>query len=445
MENENILMDEVKVKKKYTVPLIIIAVIVTVLVGVGISFYLKNNDSRGVYFKLIDAFTENVVDGLNEADDIIGKITQSNYNISFNLNSNEEDIKNLSSILNKMKLDIDVETDIHSKKIGMNLGTIYNNQNLVNAKMYINNDKLYVTLGDLYDKAINVPADGLEQIWELYKFDSYQLIIKEITEILKNNLKEEYFEQEKESIELNGKKVNATKNIFTLTGKDLYDLENKVLADIESNDELLSELETVSGLTKEELKSSLTKSKDELVLDESIKITFELYLKGKDCLRFVIKDNDEEIVVMNNVNNNKYEISINEEGELIVIGNVELNDESGKLEFNYDGVEMTADISDKNIIIKAKSMDDVIELKSNINGNQNDGYVRILSSEDDIDLKVNFTSKLKEIDKVMEIDIQNYIELEQMTEDDYNAIMQAIYNNGAFVSLVQDITVLSQS
>ena len=92
MENENILMDEVKVKKKYTVPLIIIAVIVTVLVGVGISFYLKNNDSRGVYFKLIDAFTENVVDGLNEADDIIGKITQSNYNISFNLNSNPYNI-----------------------------------------------------------------------------------------------------------------------------------------------------------------------------------------------------------------------------------------------------------------------------------------------------------------------------------------------------------------
>jgi len=439
VEKENILAEEVKAKSGYTISLVIVACIILLLIGVGCYFYLNFGESRNPYINIIDLLSNEVIEVIEESEKRLNKPLQSESDVSFELNSDSPEFSEIANILNKLNLKVNMQVDMNSKTANMNLGVLYNKENMVNADLILDSTDVYANLNELYDKKIKISADGVEEICGMYDYASYKIIVEEFTNILKNNLKEEYFVSKKETIEVLGKKIKATKHSMTLNGVDIYDLEQRILSEIETKENLMKALVNVSGMTAEEIKDSLATAKEELIVDENKIIVFEIYLNRRNVEKFSVKEDEEELLSLNKLKENEFEILIKEDEEIISLGSVILNDDEIKLVIDYEELSITCEKSDTSAYLKAEAEDNVVEIKTNINDNNVNGYIRIVSTADDMDLKVNFKNGVKEIDQVDSVNVNNYIELEQMTDDDYTSIMEALYQNNAVMTLMQDV------
>ena len=62
-----------------------------------------------------------------------------------------------------------------------------------------------------------------------------------------------------------------------------------------------------------------------------------------------------------------------------------------------------------------------------------------LSDDNNNKLTLNVDYTMKQISKVTSKNVSNYIELDKMTDNDYNTIMQNLYQNSTLMSLMQSL------
>ena len=296
-------------------------------------------------------------------------------------------------------------------------------------------------MGNLYDRQVKISDLGVEELWETSSYESYKTTIRELSNILKNNLKDEYFTNERESIQVLGKKVKANKSTLTLTDETINELLDNVLSDMRSNDKLVSALSSISGLSREEMKETL--NIDEEIELEGNKYVIHIYQKGMDIVKVVLNINGEKLIV-SKAKDNEYEVSINMDGDNEVIGSIVVNEDACNMLLNSDGTIMEIKYNDESVFVKTEVPESVVELKMNaVSDSLVDGYIRFISAEEDIDLRVDFTLENRNIQKIEEMDISKPIDLEAFDENEYNIIMNNLMKNNAVMSLVQDIASIS--
>lgn len=206
-------------EKKTNKIAILLFIIGLVIIGGVIYFYLfKKSSTFETYInKSFTYLEENLVNLDSE-----GKIT-----LSFNLNTNNQDMKDVVNLLNKIKVDSSYQIDFTNKKMNINLNSTYDNKELLKGNIYTENSYLYFNLNNITDKYYK--SDKIEEYEEMFNLDMNTNDLKEYLndyqEKLIDNL--DKAEIKEENVSLNNKNVLKSTLVITDELKKEMDLDSE--------------------------------------------------------------------------------------------------------------------------------------------------------------------------------------------------------------------------
>lgn len=313
MENSN---NETPIKKSNKGLVVALAiVIIAILVALGLR-YMKPVSPKDVFVSKIST-TLNEVKGKNSAN--AGKIN-STITLSGNIETDNAEIKQMADYINQGKITANIQGDLNSKKALLGLNVDYQNENLINGKVYYANgdDNIYVYVQDLFDKYFKVNLKdtlGSEKSDILNnnsvnfgKVLDNKKAIEIVEKAILDNLKEEYFSKE----EADG----MNKNLMKLTVGDLRNILVNVITSLKDNEEYLKCFEK-SDEVKKSLENALNAINQIEKDADNYSIEIALYTKGssKDVKKMEIKvkasENEEATFTVNKVDDNNYEFNAN--------------------------------------------------------------------------------------------------------------------------------------
>ncbi len=441
IENQNnggvVLVNEGKKNNTgLTVTLAVLGVLIVVGIVLGVLWFLKGGSTKNVYYQTIDNLASNAITNIDKIEEELNKPLGINANISANMTTSDSSMRSIASLINKMKINMDMEMDYNNKVSNMTYDIKYNNGSLIKADLILNNDNAYVNLNSLYSKSIKMPADsGIENLWNAYDFESYKVVIGEMANIIKASLKEEYFTTKDAKVN----NVNTKVYILTLTGKDMYNLELDVLNNMLQDEKLINALNSIIGSdvkeTLESIKSNVTEGKDtfvsEIYVNKSTNKLEKVNINiNGSALELIKSDADKFNIVLNNSDNK------------VVIGYIIMSDTNFTISLKDTGVDITLETKMENNtnIINLNFEAYGTYIKLNLERQEESCKVGITLSDDNnnkLTLNVDYT--MKQISKVTSKNVSNYIELDKMTDNDYNTIMQNLYQNSTLMSLMQSL------
>ena len=210
-------MKDEKKKSKIALLLLIIGL---VIIGGVIYFYLfKKSSTFETYInKSFTYLEENLVNTLDSE----GKIT-----LSFNLNTNNQDMKDVVNLLNKVKVDSSYQIDFTNKKMNINLNSTYNNKELLKGNIYTENSYLYFNLNNITDKYYK--SDKIEEYEEMFNLDMNTNDLKEYLNDYQEKLIDNLDKAEirEENVSLNNKNVLKSTLVITDELKKEMDLDSE--------------------------------------------------------------------------------------------------------------------------------------------------------------------------------------------------------------------------
>ncbi len=421
-------------KKNIIISLVIIFVIG--LIGMGYIYYAKNK-TQNIYYQTIDQLGEalyKIFDNENS------KPLKGTGTIDFSGTTNSQDLQEMFKILNKTKINMDLEMDQQNQKGNLLYDILYDEKTLLKANLLLNKNEMYCNLDNLYEKDIRL-FKGLsdQNIWNDYSKD-YKIIIQELKEILKDSLKKEYFSKESVSINIDNHKEKVIKHTLKLTSKDLEDIQKEMLNKIKDNDKLIEALSNISNKSKNSIISKLNEYKVEPTTKNNV--VSEIYLDTKkELVKMVIKIDEDELII-EKIKDNEYIIKSNDNN----IGTIVETEKETKIVLIDEETNTTINIEigknkEKNIFnIKIAISNVVLSFEINSSKDKVNGEINVIVPDYDFDFKINFNMNIKEVSKVEVRDVKNYIDIDEMTDEDFNKITENLINNSAaFNDLMKSI------
>ena len=303
-------MENEKKKSKIAILLLIIGL---VIIGGVIYFYLfKKSSTFETYInKSFTYLEENLVNTLDSE----GKIT-----LSFNLNTNNQDMKDVVNLLNKIKVDSSYQIDFTNKKMNINLNSTYDNKELLKGNIYTENSYLYFNLNNITDKYYK--SDKIEEYEEMINLDMNTNDLKEYLSDFQEKLIDNLDKAEirEENVSLNNK--NVLKSTLVIT------------------DELKKEMD----LASEDYDFTINK--------------LILYTDNKNFVRLEIISDNNTITV--DKNNNVYKVEFTEENKEPVKLDIDIKDNLVNVIAYLNDTDLSGNITfgfSKNKLAKFTSVD----------------------------------------------------------------------------------------
>ena len=157
MDNFN---DGSKKKKSGGLLVVFLLIIIAVVAGAGY-YFMKISKPKYIFEKAIDGFLSSDVS--NTDDNTKYKTAKLTADISAKVNSDDEEIKVVSDLLNDAKLTLTTEIDFENKEDVVGLKLVKAKDNLLAAKVKIEEEsqKAYIDLGELFEKTIKADLEDV--------------------------------------------------------------------------------------------------------------------------------------------------------------------------------------------------------------------------------------------------------------------------------------------
>lgn len=286
-----------------------------------------------------------------------------------------------------MSLDISSNIDRQNKIANVSLNTIYNNQDLLNLKAYVQDENVYIDLGKLYNKLITLPVADYDSIFESSNNENVKTLIKELKNEISKSLENKYFEKANKKITVNGKEITVTENTLVLNAKNSKEIALTILKNIKNNDKMIKALEYVYDMTEKEIKEYIEQAINEINnqdVTSKDEIRISLYTKGilKEYVGLFITDGKDS----------KEYISV-----------IKDTTDTFKIAVNIDNTKIDATIK---------------ETKEN---NKYTYDIKVVSEPNEVSFKIAYNIDYD--NKVTKIEVKNSIDYTEMDEEDYNAII----------------------
>ncbi len=305
MENEN-------KKSSKGLGIASVAIIIIAIIA-GVAYYFMRPVSpKDLFVSQINAVMDESKAGTTNTEKINSTIA-----LSGNIETSNSEVAQIAQIINQGKLTLNVQADTNAKKTLIGANVDYQNENLINAKMfYQDGDKnIYVFVQDLFDKYFKISTEGMEQDEDMSAVFSQVKDYQTATQILKDtitvNLKDEYFS--KENVD------GMTKNTMKLTVSELRSYFTNVVTSLKDNQKFLDCFED-SAKIKEGFEEALDEINDMEKDYDSANVEVSLYTKGtaKDVKKMdakvVVSETEEGILTMNIVDDNNAEFKVEVKG-----------------------------------------------------------------------------------------------------------------------------------
>lgn len=368
---------ELKEKKSGSKVAILLLVLGIIIIGGGLYFYFFKNDNNvfETYItKSADYLEKNVVNTLDSE----GKI-----GLSFNLNTNDKELKDTVNLLNKIKIDSSYQVDFTNKKMYIGLDSTYDNKELLKGSLYLENSYLYFNLNNITDKYYK--SDKIDEYDKLFSTNTNTTDLKKSIDsyknILLNNLDKATIE--KENVTLNNKKVLKTTLIVT------EEFNKSIQDELLKNKDLINSLSKLENVDTSEIETKLKEGN--LVGSKVI-----IYTSGSNFVRL-------ETIEGNNVTtidkeNDTYKIEIKEN----------------------DNQPVKVDVTVKN----------------------NDISLVIYLSDDNLTGSLSLSFSKNKLDKLTSVDIKDASNFSDIDEEEMHAIFEKIGKNEGVSALITEINKL---
>ena len=342
--------------------IVLAIVIIALLAGAAYYFLRPTATPKDIFVGGIEKVFESSTKKLGE--DI--KKLNTTVSLSGNIESSNEEISIIAQYINQGKLTYNVQLDTEAKKMLVNLGVDYQNENILNGKVYYasGDENIYVYVQDLFDKYFKVNVseatgneEGLASIDSIFngemstangKVDTKK-VANIIKEALKKNLKDEYFRKETDN--------SRTKNTMILTVGELKTLVKNIITELKDNQEFINCFEN-----KDEIKEGLEDVIEEFdglnTTYDSNFIGVSIYTEGaKNEVKTIeisvaISDTETFIMTIAETEENKYEVYANVPNFGTIKLNIEVKEEAATEIENVN----TADSVDVNNMTQADQM-----------------------------------------------------------------------------------------
>lgn len=299
-------------------------------------------------------------------------------------------------LINKLSFSGSYGVDYDKKLFYLDLDSDYDNKELIDANIYLQNGSSYIYLENLYDKYIQVPIENYDSFFEGIKDQKdYVVILNSIEKALLDSLKDEYFENEK--VTLRSQKVDKT--TFKLNNDNYMEIKKSIIQSLLEDEKYLTSFAKISNLEVIDVKDSLNESLEEQNSINNIDIV--LYTKGAQFVQFELMAANEKIVVY--VDEDKYIYEVSEDNSLVISGSVMIQK----------------------------------------NGNNNTVKVQFSELESKTGIEFVINSSVQENAKVDSINVDNQVSYENLTESDINEIGLKLLEKEGIVTIIQEFYNLS--
>lgn len=378
------------------IAVILILVILAIVAG-GLVFLNNNKKPEKIFAKTVEDMFQMSEEEANARTAKVG------LELSADIESTDPEIKAMNQILNAIKINFTTEMDLDKKILNANILATYDDEQIVSLDGLIQDEKLYVYLRDLYSRYIEVNEQYLEgmdlsTIFETTSDTASKDLLNDIKQILLEEINSREFTQER--VELNGE--NVQKSTLRLTPKELLEITLKMMKKV------------YEYQPTEEYRTLIQDLEDEIeYLEENENyVDISIYTQGfknelvKADIILVNVEADEVIV---------FEVNKNSSNETII--SMAINEESTQVSQAAKLIELTINEENEN---KGS-----IEMKMNIE----EGYSVAVTVKYDVEYNVT----------IEERNTQNSIDIDSLTDADFNEIMSNIQNNEILYGIIESM------
>lgn len=435
MKEENVIYDNNK-KSKNNVLLILAIVIVVIGIGLaGIGVFLLSKP-RAVFQESYNYLTKGIKSlGLTDSKtlDILDK---DKIKVENKINVNLD--QSLGLGVTTFDLDMQVMNNRTTNTSKVYLDSKLENQKLLEFVSYLKEDKLYLTVTDIFDKYYYTDIDTSSLTEEL-TIEDMELLVDIVKNSLKKVITDEKFEKEKTTTSVDGIEESVNKLTLRVDDKLLSDIVVEVVYGIKADEKALEILTNLSSVTKEELIKSL----DDVVTEvkettgETL-LTYNIYYKNiNDIKKLEILSGT--TIVTYSANNSNYRLKVIdddaevEELSLLVVEqdnnyNITLNTLSssitGKLLKNEKNYNLTLNMADNRNNNLGTLVIDYL-----YTSNVQDKLVVTYQKDGVNYVKVTVDSKITFGEEISVPDMSNAKSIDAMTEEEANIIMTNLQNH----------------
>ncbi len=433
-----------KEKNGFKIPLIIVAILIVLLISVGVITFLnkkRDNSPENIYYTIIDRMEGKIANIVSENSKIFTKLASYSGNIKVSYETSNDDLKNIANILNNLDISFTNEIDYQNKINNSLISLNYQNKKIGDFNLLLKDSDVYFGLGSIYNKPIKLVNENYNEIWSLNYTNDLKIIISELAKIFKNNLKEEYFQKESTTLEINKKKIPSTNYIMKIPKDELNNMQKNIFDSLLNNSKIISSLSHIYNLDETSLKEELNSYKLEDFKDD---LEINTYIdKNERLLKMLIKL--KKTLIIEKINNNTYQITKEVEGVKSNLGSVTINGTIYNFNLENEGVKLEGSLINKSnrydFDITMTIDDSIYNVSYQTKNNNGEITIKIEDNTTNFSLSISYT--LDNISNINEFDTSNYIDINMITSEDIGSIVTNLLNNEGFKLLSEDLNLLS--
>ena len=361
--------------KKKSKAWIVILLVVVLLLGGCAYYYFVLTSPKTIFTKLVNN------DNLKLTENNI-KNKAAKTSINLKLNSKDETYKEMVDLLENINLEFSYDVN-NKEELIYDINATYKDKTAIDIKAISKKDISYLSLGDIYDKVLSVSTkeETNEAADELSK-EVYTSILNAV----KDSLNDATYE--KTITKYNSKYV--TKATLKIDDKLIKSILDKLIKD----DKFITNIASISSLSKEEITDELNKVMSS-TSDIDANVNLYLSLLGNKILSVEVGNPFNNITVEKD--NNQYKYKIIAESEELISGYLEIKENNNIKTYT---LSMYESIMQTNIVA---------------------------------------TISIEPITKLDSFDTTKAIDIEEISEEDYDKIAENILKKEGISLLVEDL------
>lgn len=270
----------VKPKKKGKIILIIVLLVIAVAIGLYFGYQRLAVNPKSVFTSAINS-TYDLVDGyldknLNRTFSLDPLKDAFVLNADLELKGIGEEVKALDGYA----LDLALGVNYPAKTLNLDLDANYNEEAFLNLFLSYLNGRAYLNSDDIYDKVLDLGVANFDVNFTNdinLNYDDVHIILSCLKDLFINSLDEDKFRVDNEAITINDRKIDSKKITYVLDKSNLERTIKYMQKEMVSNNELLTALSSISGLSTSDIKELL---KGEIDLSDAPYMEFNLYVNA---------------------------------------------------------------------------------------------------------------------------------------------------------------------
>lgn len=293
--------EEPKPKRRLgKVILIIILLIAAIAVGLYFGLRRLTVNPISIYRSAINDTYTLIDDYLKESFDNLYDVNVNEEPIridtNFTLNTNEEDY----AMLNDFEYNLSLGLDLPHEQMNLALGLSDNEGSIIDVILAFVNDRMYLESDELYNVPLDFGASELDfnevnfDEVSTFNYDTIHVILETSKDILIDSFDENKFTVTDTTVDVNGKQIEGKMITYLLDEENMRRTMDYITEEMNNNDEFITALSNVTGLTSEEIREGLTEEIDYSNYED---IEINIYTDNhNDIIAGSLVENEEELI-----------------------------------------------------------------------------------------------------------------------------------------------------